>query len=137
MNCYKTNEVITGRAYRFHYFIYIYIYITLLASARLRALCVADHLWKLILCSFFGLFSILLIHWNQQWVTVQVHKLLQRFRSDDLEGTLFSWFHICITLILLRQNFSTWYMVVHLWILFYASCLAFWELLWFIGAKNA
>ena len=56
MSCHKSIVVITGRAHCFH----DYIYITpILLLWDLSTLCVVDHIWPLILHSFFSLLSTL------------------------------------------------------------------------------
>ena len=115
MSYYKPTVVITGRAYRFHDFM---IYNIHHASARLRTFCVVDHLWKLIFCFLLSFLSIFFDSLEPALYNstsyIQVHKLLQSHCSDDPEGTLFSWFHIYITLILFLQGVSTWNVMDHL-----------------------
>ena len=66
MNCRKAIVVVTGSGQCFH----DYIYITLIFL-----LCVMDHLWPLILCSF-----------------TMLH-LLRLYASKLLKSKCFSWFH--------------------------------------------
>ena len=102
----KAIVVITVRAYYFH----DYIYITpILLLWNLSTLCVADHLWPLILRSFVAYWVLFGPAMCNRTSYAQVHDLPQNHSRINLESRLFSRLHIYyyIKAILLLRDLQT------------------------------